>query len=230
MESIEYYKNLIWRQSAVSLDYHTYFPVVQSSRIELFELIEPILLSSGMSFSGECMELAWNHQEARYVLTYQERRFDTPRDAISATDNWAGIMLEYDAPFGDRSIFFWRSEKGDGEVFGFEDTSGHFVTLTANEERWWGFEEFIMDLAAAMDSPYALNLSDPRYLTMSVSEVCNILDLLPDDPVKARPPLIVLRPQITMSPRARTMLAKYYCMRDTTEYIVYQEKEYGMCE
>ena len=183
----------------MALDYHTYFPAVNLTRIDLFDRIDGLLKLSGMRFSGECMGLSWCQDDARYVFNYEEQKADNPRHAIQATGEWDGVMLEYDTRFGDRTVFFWKDVLSGGEVFGFDDTSGHFITLTEDEIGWRAFEEFIIDIALSLNASYALTMADPNYVTFTESELCDILDRLPDDPLKARPPLIVLRSQIKLN-------------------------------
>jgi len=211
----------------MSLDYHTYFSPQRLTRVELFDRINMILKMSGMHFSGECMRLSWSQQENQYVFNYEELQFKDSKEAILATNKWEGVMLEYSAPFGDRTVFFWKDKQCGDEVFGFDDPSGHFIRLTESESSWSDFEELLLDIAEALNSSFALVMAGYKYVTLTEKDISEILENILDEPIKAKPSLIILQSHFKLNSRALHIIKKYYFMRIANNFSIYREKDYG---
>lgn len=212
----------------MSSDFHTHFPASDLCRGDLLARLEPLWLIGGCSFSGQCQELSWEQKYAQYIFTYRELKFESAEKAVQLTAQWDGVMLEYDCAEGDRSFFFWNNERGGGQTFGFDDAPGHFTRIIEDESRWEAYEEFVLDVAAMLNTTFALTMKGQKYSTLTEDNLLALVENLPEDPHQVKPSLIVVQRALAISPKAHERLAMHYRLLDRGGFLVYRENNFGI--
>lgn len=205
-------------------DFFTYFCANDSSRLDLYRRLKARLAAEEMRFSGECMRLEWNDEANQYVLSYDERTHAEAHDALVSTASWPGVVLEYDAPLGDRSVYFWNDEIVGGQTFGFEDPSGHFCRLSEDEDSRLRFARFIVDLAECLCSPFAFTASSLPRRTATSGSLIELLRRSPDGDETARPAFVVVHERMDLGNGAEAVLARHYHRASLGDYRVFTDR------
>lgn len=188
--------------------YHTRFGVSHLDRVELFRRINKITGIHGMRFCGDCIRLRTNLD--KLVFAYEERKQLDPTEAVAATLEWDGIMLEYETLLGDRSILLYRDRRIDGEVCAIEDSTGHFLRIIETPSNWVEFRALVIDFMEAVGSEFGVTLCDGTREAWNVKDLGRYLLALSCDSTKARPPLVILSNKIVNSDLWVEQITRWY--------------------